>query len=64
MLRKIIPDVISDQALVHLTGNATVREAAVLMQGRNVASVLIMEEDRLRGIFTGSRPGAIPSASI
>ena len=52
MLRKIVPDVIRDQELVQLTGNATVREAAVLMQGRNVASVLIMEEDRLKGIFT------------
>lgn len=52
MLRKIIPDVIRDQKPVHLTGGATVREAAKLMQERNVGSVLVMEAGRLEGILT------------
>ena len=52
MLRKIIPDVINDQVLVHLTRTATVREAARLMREHNVASVLVMEGGSLLGIFT------------
>lgn len=52
MLRKIIPDVIRDQQPVHLAGSATVREAAKLMQQRNVGSVLVMAEGRLDGILT------------
>ena len=52
MLRKIIPDVIRDQETVHLTSDATVREAARLMQQRNVGSMLVMEQGRLDGILT------------
>lgn len=52
MLRKIIPDVVRDQALVHLAPAATVREAAALMESGNVGSVLVMESGRLKGIFT------------
>ncbi len=52
MMRKIIPDVVHDQALVHLEADATVREAAELMRAHNVATILIMEDDRLLGIFT------------
>ena len=47
MLRKIIPDVIRDQEPVHLRGGATVREAAKLMERRNLGSVLVMEAGRL-----------------
>lgn len=52
MNRKVIPDVVGEQEPVHLTGEASVREAACLMRGRNVGSVLIMEQRRLLGIFT------------
>jgi CBS domain-containing protein len=52
MLRKIIPDVIGDQVLAHLTETATVRDAARLMRERNVASVLVMKGPALLGIFT------------
>jgi len=52
MLRKIIPDVIGDQVLAHLTETATFRDAARLMRERNVASVLVMEGPALLGIFT------------
>jgi CBS domain-containing protein len=52
MHRKVIPDVVRDQKLVHLTGEASVREAARLMRKCNVGSVLIMEQGRLQGIFT------------
>jgi CBS domain-containing protein len=52
MLRKIIPDVVRDPQPVHLTASASVREAAKVMHGRNVGSVLIIEDGRLEGIFT------------
>lgn len=52
MLRKIIPSVIHDQDVVHMTPKATVRQAACLMQKHNVGSVLIMERDVLKGIVT------------
>ena len=52
MQRKIIPDVISDQEIVSLPATASVREAARLMERRNVGSVLIMTGDGLEGIFT------------
>lgn len=52
MQRRVIPDVVSDQELVHLPADENVRAAAQLMRARNVASVLIMEDGRLHGIFT------------
>ncbi|MDH3473056.1 MAG: CBS domain-containing protein [Rhodospirillales bacterium] len=52
MRRKIVPDVVHDQELVHLASSASLREAAKLMRARNVASVLVLEDGRLQGIFT------------
>ncbi len=52
MQRKIIPDVVHDQALVHLAADGTVQEAAGLMRERNVGAILIIEDGRLLGIFT------------
>ena len=68
MLRKIVPDVVQSQTLVHLAANATVHDAAKLMRARTVGSVVILEAGRLTGIFTerdmvcrvvaeGPRPG-------
>lgn len=54
MVRKIIPDVVSDQELLTLPPTATVREAARQMAKRRVRSVLITKGDRVEGIFTGS----------
>jgi len=50
--RRIVPDVVSDQTLVALTGNDHVRDAARLMKHRKVGSVLVMDGDTLDGIFT------------
>jgi len=52
MHRKIIPDVVRDQKLIHLTGGASVHQAALLMRQCNVGSVLVMANGRLQGIFT------------
>jgi CBS domain-containing protein len=53
MLRKLVPDVVHDQALATLTAAASVREAAVMMRARHVGSVLIVDADgKLAGIFT------------
>ncbi len=52
MLRRIIPDVIRGQQVVHLGGQATTRQAAQLMRRHNVGAVLIVEDEVLTGIFT------------
>ena len=52
MQRKIVPDVISGQRVVHLEVTATVGEAAELMRDRNVGCVLVMGNNLLLGIFT------------
>jgi CBS domain-containing protein len=54
MLRKIIPDVVSDQELLTLPPTASVREAAQHMAKRKVRSVLVARKDKLAGIFTGT----------
>ena len=51
-MRKIIPDVIRGQKVVHLKGDASLREAARVMRKHNVGCVLIMERKRLDGILT------------
>ncbi|MDA0368151.1 MAG: CBS domain-containing protein [Proteobacteria bacterium] len=51
-LRRIVPDVVSDQTLVALTATDFVRDAARLMKHRRVGSVLVMDGDTLSGIFT------------
>ncbi len=52
MLRRIIPDVIRGQQVVHLGGQATARQAAKQMRKHNVGAVLIVEGDALKGILT------------
>ena len=54
MVRKVVPNVVHDQRLLKLPPQATVREAAQRMAQRDVRCVLVMEEDRLLGIFTGT----------
>ncbi|CAN0443147.1 unnamed protein product, partial [Laminaria digitata] len=50
--RRLVPDVVSEQTLVALTGADHVRDAARLMKHRRVGSVLVMNGDTLEGIFT------------
>lgn len=53
MLRKLVPDVVHDQALTTLPPSATVRQAARLMRTRHVGCVLVTTADgHLSGIFT------------
>jgi CBS domain-containing protein len=52
MIRKIVPDVISDQVLCRITPQENVRSAARLMRECKVAAVLVMEGERLIGIIT------------
>ena len=52
MRRRIIPDVIRGQNLLSLGLNATVAEACVAMKRRHVGCVLVIQDDRLCGIFT------------
>ena len=52
MSRKIIPEVVHDQKLLHLPPTATVREAAREMRKRHVGAVLVVTADHLEGIFT------------
>jgi len=52
MNRKIIPEVVHDQSLLHLPPTATVREAAREMRTRHVDAVLVVTAERLEGIFT------------
>jgi CBS domain-containing protein len=51
-MRKIVPDVMHTTEVVSLTGEASVREAAGLMRAHNIGAVLVMENERLQGIFT------------
>jgi CBS domain-containing protein len=52
MIRRIVPDVISDQVLHQVGPRDTVRQAARLMRDKKIAAVLVMEFDRLVGIIT------------
>ena len=52
MLRKIIPDVIDEQKVEWVEGEATVRSAAALMREHNVGALPIMENRTLKGIVT------------
>jgi CBS domain-containing protein len=54
MVRKIIPDIVSNQDIFELAGDATVREAVKGMAERNINSVCITNAGRLAGIFTGT----------
>ena len=51
--RHLVPDVVSDQVLIKLNTNDSARDAAVLMDGHQVRSVLVVDaKGRSRGIFT------------
>lgn len=52
MIRKIVPDVISDQVLQKVSPKDTVRTAAKLMRDKKIAAVLVMNADKLVGIVT------------
>ena len=52
MPRRIIPDVIREQQVVSLEGQATARQAAMLMREHNVGAVPIVEDGALEGILT------------
>ena len=54
MVRQIIPDIVSDQDIFELAGNATVGDAAKGMAERNINSALVTDGGRLTGIFTGT----------
>ncbi|MBY0509571.1 MAG: CBS domain-containing protein [Rhodospirillaceae bacterium] len=52
MIRKIVPDVISGQALQKVSPQENVRAAAKMMRDRKIAAVVVMEADKLVGIIT------------
>jgi CBS domain-containing protein len=52
MVRKLIPDVVSNQDLVAVTPETTVREAARHMADRRVGASLVNDAGCLIGIFT------------
>ncbi len=52
MIRRIVPDVISDQVLQKVTPLDTSRQAARLMRDKKIAAVLVMDGARLVGIVT------------
>ena len=53
MQLRIIPDIVNDQKIFGLKGDATVSEAAKQMVDRNVAAVVIVDDNqRLVGIMT------------
>jgi len=54
MIRRVVPDVVSNQDLLTLPKTATVEQAAMCMAKRHVRSVLVVDEDRLVGVFTGT----------
>ncbi len=52
MQRKIIPDVVHGQELSFASPSATVREAAQAMARRRISALMVIDKDRLVGIFT------------
>jgi CBS domain-containing protein len=51
-MRRVVPDVVSDQQLLELPPTATVRSAARAMRERHVGAVLVATDGHLAGIFT------------
>jgi CBS domain-containing protein len=51
-MRRVVPDVVSNQQLLELPPTATVRSAALAMRERHVGAVLVTTEGHLNGIFT------------
>jgi CBS domain-containing protein len=52
MMRKIIPDVLTDPKLQSVKLNATVMDAATLMRDHDVGAVAVMSDNTLKGILT------------
>jgi CBS domain-containing protein len=52
MARKIIPDIIDEQVLASLPGDSSIRDVGRYMVDHGVGSVLVMEDEKLKGIFT------------
>ncbi|MBT4888430.1 MAG: CBS domain-containing protein [Rhodospirillales bacterium] len=52
MPRKIIPDIIDEQEIAQLPLDCTIREAGRYMVKHDVGSVLVMDGEKLEGIFT------------
>jgi CBS domain-containing protein len=52
MMRKIIPDVLTDPNVQSVKLNATVMDAATLMRDHDVGAVAVMSDNTLKGILT------------
>jgi CBS domain-containing protein len=52
MPQRTARSVIEEQRLLISTADVTVREAALLMKQRGVGALLVVDDDRLAGIFT------------
>lgn len=52
MMRKIVPDVISNQLLISVRPTETVRSIAKIMRDNRIAAILVTEDDTLIGIIT------------
>lgn len=52
MTRRVIPDIIAEQELASLPGECSIREAGRYMVEHGVGSVPVMQDGRLKGIFT------------
>jgi len=51
-MRRVVPDVVSNQQLLELPPAATVRDVARAMRERHVGAVLVTTNGHLDGIFT------------
>ncbi len=51
-MRRVVPDVVSNQQVLELPPTATVRSAARAMRERHVGAVLVTTDGHLDGIFT------------
>jgi CBS domain-containing protein len=54
MVRKVLPEIVSNQNVFELAANATVHEAVRGMAEKNVHSVLVTDGGKLTGIFTST----------
>ncbi|MBL8701277.1 MAG: CBS domain-containing protein [Alphaproteobacteria bacterium] len=52
MQHKIVPDVVHGQELSFVSAECSVRDAVKAMARRRISAVMVMDEERLIGIFT------------
>lgn len=52
MQRKIVPDIVNDQAIATLSPDATVHDAATIIAERHIGALLVGTVDNMQGIFT------------